>query len=486
MRDALVPARQPSLLRHLALVYAFVALVALVVGAIVLHNTLANVVRQQHRQALLATAGEVLQRLGREGPEALSRPLSGEAARRFDPVTGSVRYVVLDGAGRRVLAASSGAEGALPRREPDGTLPESFREGGDGSRMWGVTRRVETPSGPVSVQVAEDMDRAYVVLDEVAPAALGPVLLMLALGAMLLLAANVGLVLLMLRPLRRAAQQAGRIGPGSPARLPEKDIPIELRPLIRAVNGGLDRLDDALAWQRGFSEEVAHELRTPLAIMQAELDLLEPSPARERLRRDVEGLAQLVTTLLEAAEAQREEPLGEDVFDLGELAVETARRLVPIGARDGHRVVAPSPDAPLPVCGNRDAMGRALRNLVENALTHSPPGAPVEVLLPPPASEAEVAVAVADRGPGVPPAERRDIFRRSWRTGDTRRRGLGLGLSIVERIVRAHGGRVEVGDTADGGATFIVTLPALRLPAEGAAAPPAAEVPHRRPGMLQS
>jgi signal transduction histidine kinase len=481
MRDALAPARQPSLLRHLALVYAFVALVWLVVGAIVLHNTIARVVLQQHQQTLLIASAEVLQRLSREGPDALSRPFSPETARRFDAAAGSLRFIVLDPDGR-VLAASPGAEVILPRREPGGRLPEAFREGGDGSRMWGVTRRVVTPDGPVEVQVAEDMDRGFVVLDEVAPAALGPVLVVLGLGAMTLLGANVGLVLLMLRPLRRAAQQAGQIGPGSPTRLPEDDIPIELRPLIRAVNAGLDRLDDALAWQRGFSEEVAHELRTPLAIMQAELDLLEPSPAQERLRRDVAGLAQLVTDLLEAAEAQREEPLGDDVFDLAALAVETALRLAPIAERAGHRVVPPAADGPLWTRGNRDAVGRALRNLIENALAHSPPGAPVELELPPLEGEAKVAVAVVDHGPGVPMAERREIFRRSWRAGDTRRRGLGLGLSIVERIVRAHGGRVDVGDTPGGGAVFTVTLPAWRDPAEqpAPAGPVPAEVPVRR------
>jgi signal transduction histidine kinase len=457
MREAVAPPRQQSLIRHLALAYAFVALVTLVVGAIVLHNVLADVVWQQHQRAVLASADEVLRRLAREGPPGLTRPFSNEVTRRFDSATGSMRYAVLDPAGR-LLAVSPGAEMVLPRREA-GLLPESFQEGQDGSRVWGLTRRMNTPSGTYDVQIAQDMERSYVVLDDVGPASLGPVLVILGLGVLLLFAANVGLLLWMLRPLRRAAQQAGGIGQGSRARLQDDDIPMELRPLIEAVNGGLDRLDDALAWQRGFSEEVAHELRTPLAIIQAELDLLEPGPAQERLRRDVAELAQLVTDLLEAAEAARDEPVGEQIFDLARLATETAQRLAPIAAPGGHVVVPPTVEGPLWVRGNRDAMGRALRNLIENALSHSPEGAPVEVTLPR-HGEHEVAMAVSDHGPGVPANKRRDIFRRSWRAGDTKRRGLGLGLSIVERIVRAHGGRVDVGDRPEGGAVFTVTLPA--------------------------
>jgi signal transduction histidine kinase len=460
MPAAKAPARTPSLISQLALVHACIGLIALIIGGIVLHHAIANVISEQHQLGLIASGGEVLQRLSRDGREGLTGKLSPEASRRFNDATGSMRYVVMDPRGE-VLATSPGAAPALPRRQ-DGELPESFQEGQDGSRLWGVTRRVMTPHGPVDVQIAEDMDRSYVVLDDVAPAALGPILAVLALGAALLFCASALLLTVMLKPLRRAAEQAAGIGQQGRTRIDVRDMPAEVLPLIRALNGGLDRLDDALAWQRGFSAEVAHELRTPLAIMQAELDLLPASEAQERLRRDVQDLSKLVTDLLEAAEMAGDQPVGDAAFDLAEVATETGQRIDRLAEAEGRRVVPPRRSAEIWVRGNRDALGRALRNLIENALAHSPPGTAVEMSLRGDADAPEAAVAVADRGPGVPPAEREDIFRRHWRAGDTHRRGLGLGLSIAERIVRGHGGRIEVADNPAGGAVFTIVLPVLR------------------------
>jgi signal transduction histidine kinase len=455
MSDAAPERQSPSLVRELALIHAFIGLLALLLGTLVLHQTLTRVVWQQHQRAILASAAEVIQRLNREGVAGLARPFSPETSRRFDADTGSMRFAVLTPEGR-LLAASPGAGPALPREE-DGEPLSAYQTGQDGSLLWGITHDILTPQGPLRLQIAQDMSRSYVVLDEVPLAAIGPIVGVLAGGAVLLFGANAVLLLLMLRPLRRAAREARRIGHGGPARIGTRGMPLEIRPLIVAVNGGLDRLDEALAWQRGFSEEVAHELRTPLAIMQAELDLLDPGPTRDRLRRDIEDLSRLVGDLLDAAEAAREMPVGPGAFDLGALAAEVTARLAPLAEREGRRVVFTGAGEPAVVPGNRDAMARVLRNLVENALAHSPPGAPVEVglrVLP----SGEAALTVGDRGRGVPEAERALIFRRRWRTGDTHRRGLGLGLHIVERIVAAHGGSVEVGDNPGGGALFTVRL----------------------------
>ncbi|WP_191083469.1 sensor histidine kinase [Roseococcus microcysteis] len=458
------PSKPSSLIRRIALLHAAIGLLAVLVGAVAFHQTIAIIVWEQHRRSILASAEEVLQRLQREGVAGLARPLPPGVARRFDAAQGSMRFAVLGREGE-VLAASPGALGVLPRRREDGSLPADFREGSDGSSLWGITRAVPTPQGRLEVQIAQDMDRQYVVLDDVAPAALGPLLLVLALGALMLFAANTALVVLSLRPLRKAAREAALIGQDGPARLEEAGVPVEVAPLLRAVNAGLDRLDEALAWQRGFSEEVAHELRTPLAVMQAELDLLDPSPARERLRQDVQELARLVDDLLELAETRGAPQSGQEVFDLAALALGSGRRLASIAAQRDQRLDLPEAAAPIPVRGNREAVGRALRNLIENALSHSPPGATITVSL---RAGPEAAVAIADRGPGVAPEDRALIFRRNWRKPGAQKRGLGLGLSIAEAIARAHGGGIEIADNPGGGAVFTI-----RLRAEPGALPPA-------------
>jgi len=455
-----------SLVNRLAGAYAVIGLGALITGGLILHHTLSHVVWLEHQRGILSAGRDVTERLAAEGLGGLQRPLTGESGRRFDTATGSMLFVVTDEAGE-TLAASPGVRGQLPRLDATGHLPEAFQQGQDGSRLWGITRWIHTPEGRVAVQIAQDMERSYIVLDDVPAAALGPVLAVLALGVFLLFAANVGLLILLSAPIRRAAREAERIGHGGPSRLEQGELPQELLPLIQAVNGALDRLDDALEWQRGFSAEVAHELRTPLAIIQAELDLLDAGAATDRLRRDVQELAQLVSDLLDAAEAARDLPVGEGVFDLGEVVAEAARRFAPIAARGGHPLVAPAANAPVWVRGARDSIGRALRNLMENAIAHSPPGGAVTLRLAAGPGPGGAVVEVADQGRGVPEAERKSVFRRHWRAGDVRRRGLGLGLSIVERIVSAHGGQVEVGDAPGGGALFSLHLPVTDAPAGG-------------------
>ncbi|MBR0655447.1 sensor histidine kinase [Plastoroseomonas arctica] len=447
-----------SLILRLALWHAVVGLGTLLLGGAILQDTLREVVWLEHRRGILAAAGEVRQRLEAEGVAGLRRPLPEAIAQRFDTASGTMMYAVIDARGRR-LVSSPGAEQVLPRLAEDGTVQRDFQQGQDGSLVWGVTERIATPDGPMDLQVAQDMDRSYVVLDNVPAAALLPLLAVLGGGSVLIFLANVGLLLLLLRPLRRAAREAELIGHGGAPRLATARMPAEVLPLIEAVNGALDRLDDSLAWQRGFSAEVAHELRTPLAILLAELDLLDSGAVTERLKHDVEQLAQLVSSLLEAAAAARDQPLRDEVFDLVALADTSVRRFATLAEREGHALRVAAPAQPIWIRGEGDAMGRALRNLLENALAHSPPGAPIDLRVAA-HEDGGAVIEVADHGTGVREADRASLFRRYWRAGSVRRRGLGLGLSIVERVVLAHGGTVDVHNAPEGGAVFTLRLPA--------------------------
>ena len=118
---------------------------------------------------------------------------------------------------------------------------------------------------------------------------------------------------------------------------------------------------------------------------------------------------------------------------------------------------------PVRVRGNGDAIARAVRNLVENALAHTPSGTMVEL-----AVAAEGSIRVLDRGPGVPKAERGHIFKRFWRRDRRRGGNAGLGLAIVARIAEMHGATVAVEDRKGGGAVFAIRFPAV-LPNEPAA-----------------
>ncbi|WP_158295619.1 sensor histidine kinase [Crenalkalicoccus roseus] len=442
-----------SLLGRLTFAFVLIAVAAAALGIWGLNRRIHEAVRSVHEMSLRAVADPLTQRLQAGGVRALDAPLPAPLAARLDFMGGTVSYMVLDAQGE-VLDASARIHPRL--RRPDLAPARgdvTFRVVAPGTRFWGLSRRVETPEGPVVLQVGQDMTSAFVVLDEVPSAAFWSIVELFGGAAVLMLLANAGLARALLAPLRHAAAEAAAITPGSARRIGTAGMPEEVLPLIQAVNGALDRLEEALLRQRRFSQDVAHELRTPLAILMGEVDLLSNQAEAAELRRDLQALARLVDRLLEAAEAPPPPP--EARTDLAAVCRAVAERLAPAAGRAGRRIALLGGEEPLWVRGDGEELGRAVRNLVENALDHAPAGTAVELRLLPPAT-----VEVADRGPGVPEAQRALVFERFWRADRGGRRGSGIGLSLVAEIAARHGGSVTIRDNEGGGAVFALILPA--------------------------
>jgi signal transduction histidine kinase len=133
-----------------------------------------------------------------------------------------------------------------------------------------------------------------------------------------------------------------------------------------------------------------------------------------------------------------------------------AAYIAPLALSQRKTVAVTGADHPVRVCGNADSLGRAVRNLVENALAHTAPGTTVEISV---AAAGELSV--MDRGPGVPTREREQIFRRFWRRDRRRAGSAGLGLAIVKRIAEMHGAAISVTDRQGGGAIFSIRFPAV-------------------------
>jgi signal transduction histidine kinase len=205
--------------------------------------------------------------------------------------------------------------------------------------------------------------------------------------------------------------------------------------------------------QREFTADAAHELRTPLAVLAAHLDSLEDKKVAAALREDVERMGRLVGQLLSVAQLEALDAAAEETADLHAIAVDVAASLAPFALRRSRAVAVSGEPGVALVRGNAEALRQAVRNLVENALQHTPPDTTVEVSV-----SAAPALQVTDRGPGVPAADRERLFERFWRgrrSGD----GAGLGLAIVQRIVAAHGGSLTVDDAPGGGGRFTIQLP---------------------------
>jgi signal transduction histidine kinase len=262
--------------------------------------------------------------------------------------------------------------------------------------------------------------------------------------------------------MRRRASRLSVLEPGQ--RLPVPPSEDELARLARTLNDMLARNDVAFERERAFVADASHELRSPLAILRAELDVALVGDSTPRELRDAVSSA--------AEEAERLSALAEDLLllaraDRGTVAITRAAVdagdcLRALSARFAHRAAAgatisTSAPAQLEVLADRRRLEQALGNLLENALDH---GARSVHLRARPAGDALVEFHVTDDGPGFPPEFLPLAFERFARPERSRTgNGAGLGLSIVRAIARAHGGEAHVSNVPGGGAHVCLTLP---------------------------
>ena len=447
-------ARQPawSLSVRLGWRLAAVVLGAILLAAGAIAWRAIATVHELDDSALQNQARLVASRLpsGRESAAPLKLP--DELLAPFRASDGDNVFLVF--AGDRLAAASDAAAAAqLIPALPRPLQPGFFRVptvAGHEHGMVGLT----TEEGPWELVVLQGREQTQVLLDSlVGNFLLGSVWLLSPLGAATIL---VGVLTLRrgLRPVRQASAAAALVGPARPgARLPTAGLPVEVAPLVHAVNDALTRMEQALSAQRRFVADAAHALRTPLAVLTARLDVQEDEPDVGGLRHDADRMGRLVGQLLRMA---RLEGLPMDVsqtVDLRAAAVEAISGLAPLAIRNGIDLALLESASHVSICGNHAAVVLAITNLLENALSHAPAGSVVEVAVTPPAT-----ITVLDRGPGVAAENRQRIFERFERGPAPCDGGAGLGLGIVAGVAAAHGGSVQVAERAGGGAAFTLVL----------------------------
>jgi signal transduction histidine kinase len=267
--------------------------------------------------------------------------------------------------------------------------------------------------------------------------------------SLLLFAFNIVAVRRVLQPLKRAEDEIDALeAEHMSVRVSEPRAPREVGTLVRAVNRALDRLDESMAVLRGFTANAAHELRTPLSIMQLSLDRLPPGQVRQDLEADTAYMTRLVGQMLDLAQADAMSIDTGATVDLADIGRAVVAMLAP-KAFEANRELRFEDRGDTRVRGHEEAIFRVVRNLIDNALIHAPGDTPIEVAAGPGSQ-----ISVRDRGPGVPPEDREHIFERFWRADRRASDGAGLGLGIVKRLVEAHGGNIAVEDAPGGGALF--------------------------------
>jgi signal transduction histidine kinase len=363
---------------------------------------------------------------------------------------------VLDASGA-VVAASDALAGQAPmsplRPGPDERLRDQRRLPDEPFRI--VALGANTPAGMRTVLVGESLDA----VDD----ATGAIVVALLLGLPLLgLVVGVATFLFVgrtLRPVEAMREQAAVITSRNlHERLPVPAADDEIAALASTMNTMLDRIEAASAAQRRFVGDASHELRSPLATVQANADLLEAAALPEtaarsvgRIRRESARMARLVEDLLLLARTDDNalRHRRQDV-DLDDIVYTERERL----SLEHPELDVQASIEPVRVVGDADGLQRVVRNLIDNSARHAAHRATISV-----GTRDEMAeIVVGNDGPPIPPAERERIFGRFVRLDDSRSRsdgGSGLGLSIARDIVTGHGGTLTVDNLEHGAATRI-------------------------------
>jgi signal transduction histidine kinase len=251
--------------------------------------------------------------------------------------------------------------------------------------------------------------------------------------------------------LARAAMQAEEITPlDRSKRFDLSGMPREAAIFASAINELLDRVGSLVKAQRMFIARAAHELRTPLAVMMLELGRDEPR-VRD-LQADVQSMSDTVDRLLTLARLESIEQPDARELDLGQIATELAGRLRDWASSTQHRIDLTVRE-PATIVGDAIAVREALRNLLENAIRHTPPGTHVAVTAGPAGS-----IIVEDDGPGLHDDLIPDLLQ-PFKKGAASSEGAGLGLAIVKQAVDLHHGTLKIGQSAAGGARFALIFP---------------------------
>jgi two-component system sensor histidine kinase TctE len=342
---------------------------------------------------------------------------------------------------------------------PPEQSPSFFDARYRGEAVRVVVYRSPTPLGEVTVKVAEttrrrdQLTRRFVSQD---------MLLDLLLVIATLLLVFVG-VRLGLRPLVRLRADLEQRSPGDLRALQEAGVPSEVRPLVQALNRQLKLLRSASEAQQSFLANAAHQLRTPLAGLQTQLEVTaqeqEPQRLRDGLAAVLDGVrrtAHLANQLLTLARAQPPASLAQGMqsLDLSEVMADNASFYFDRAVANEIDLEFETTAAPLRA--SKWLVRELAGNLIENALLYTPRGGHVTVRCG--LNGQRPFLEVEDSGPGIPQAERERVFERFYRMPNSAGEGSGLGLAIVKEIARAHAATIALTEPAAGGTRFTVTF----------------------------
>ena len=450
--------RFKSIISRIVFLHVVAVVITSILMSLALSWLLSYATDNIHNKAMQEQAVTVGEHLSVGADGRLELKLPSDLLGLYSQAYGRYSYAVIDADGTVLFSSLKDHTPLFPADTRSSPLEFLQQRRGDAT-VSGASVKTTIGDRTVWIQAGEDLANRDVLIDDIVADFYKNVGWITLPILLVLLIADIAIFRRALRPLREASEIAADIGPTRPGvRLPTDEIPQEVRPLVFAVNQGLDRLEEGFRIQRDFTADAAHELRTPLSILRTRIDFLEDQEMRKALRHNVEGMAHIVSQLLDIAELDAFVVDPQEKADLKCVASEVAEFVAPLALAQGKDVALSGTSEPVWIRGNPEMLSRAIRNLAENAINHTAVGSTVEFVV-----DADGTVSVLDQGPGISEHERKLIFRRFWRRDRRKAGSTGLGLSIVQRIAELHSATVTVENRQPRGARFSLKFDALKI-----------------------
>ena len=326
-----------------------------------------------------------------------SLSLPDGARDQYSEAYGRYKYAIIDDTGSVIFSSSPSKSVFTIDLNANGIIAHNALTRGEAKTIAGASARKDIGDHPVWIQVAEELSHSDVVVDDILVNFLRQVVWIIV-PVLLLLAADIIIFRLAIRPLHRASSRARHISPTRlDVRLPTDDMPPEILPLVEAVNQALDRLQHGFLAQREFAANAAHGPSN--ATCHPSHEDRNPTAWRgnHALGRDVDNMSRVVGQLLDATELETAVVDPDAVADIHEVCIEVVEFIAPLALKQGKSIELMCADEPVLVKGNAEMIRRATRNLVENALHHTPQETTIEIIV-----TANGPISVIDNGDGVP------------------------------------------------------------------------------------
>lgn len=432
--------RPLSIRRRLFTLLLIPAALVLAAGTLTDYLASRSPLRDAYDQALIDAAIAITAYVESDAQGNATLTLSPHAIALLRSDSSDSIYFQVTGANGRYIAGDAD----LPQLHQTVSNPARGDTYYDDERIRMVAYRAMSTAGPIIVTVAETMHKRDYTLNRILSSAL------------LVDAAQLSLVLLLIwlgvrlamAPLHQVERQIGSRSPRDLAALPTTAVPVEILSLVKTINRLFNVLRDTGSAQRRFLESAAHQLRTPLTGVQAQLEVLAAETEenkQERLNRVIDATRRLAHTthqLLTLARSDEAANLNWDFtsVDLTQLVKSIVTQRLAMADLAGIDLGAQI--EPAHVRGVVWLLEEALGNLVNNAIAHTPSGGSVTVRC---GSEHDAAfLEVIDTGIGIPAAERKQVLERFFRASNARGDGSGLGLAIVNEVAQLHGAGLAI------------------------------------------